>query len=114
MPLTPEELTPENIAVFLEEARAKYTAHSLSIVQTNLQKVLIDFALIPELMHAEIEAGSKELAVHRELHFLVSKSALTAENWNSINNRLAALQEERKKSLEAAREQVAASTTTDS
>lgn len=85
------EVTEDNIQQLLEAGRIQYlqqldknVLHALSGIESSLNPLL-------SYMKEEIERGGKELAISRELFFLVGTGKLTQERWNSLVARKAAL-----------------------
>lgn len=97
-PATPttEEVTPENVASLIEARRLAFITSTDTVVRSNMEQAATAFTVLGEVLYTEIERGSREIAVLRELHFLIGKGALTQERWSSINQRLIAIEEERR------------------
>lgn len=90
-PSPAEDLTPETIASYLEEARTKFLSSLDASVLSGMQETDRSLTSILLLLRRTIEEGSKELAISRELFFLVSKGQLTQEKWQELVVRRAAL-----------------------
>lgn len=86
------KITPDNIATYMEIGRTNYITElekKITICAEELDKTLSGLLLH---MRNELDSGSKELALGRELFFLVSTQGLTPERWQSLVARKVALQ----------------------
>lgn len=88
------DITPENITHFMEQSRVNYIENLKKVVSSSIMQGYAHVSIGTETIYAELEAGSKELSIYRELFYLVSKSVLSPDKWADIVKRLATLKEE--------------------
>lgn len=89
------ELTAENVGEKMEASRSAFMGQVQKVVQDSMQQCYTSFAVCNQILFDELEAGSKELSVYRELFFLVNATELTQEKWQSLVQRLEQLRKEK-------------------
>lgn len=85
---TVAQITPENVQQVMEDARLKYIQSIQKIVIGGVTNSYTSITLVNEMLFAELDFGSKELVVYRELFFLLGKGLLTKEKWVEATTKL--------------------------
>lgn len=99
-------ITVENVQAVYETARSRYVSNIRETIKRSIEQAYAQMCFTTELLYSELEAGSKELAISRELLFHVNNKSLTAETWSSLINRLDSLRKEQVTAAEAAKVQM--------
>ena len=83
------------VAEVVEAARTSYLEGMQQLLRKTTEAQYSMHLQTQEAIYKEIEAGSKELAIYREMHMLLSHRALSAAKFEELSQRLSTLREER-------------------
>lgn len=81
-------VTPENIAATMEANRKIYITSIENSIKPAIEETFSGLVLAVEALFLELEAGSRELMLLRELYFLVASGKVDKEVWLDLNSRL--------------------------